>query len=131
MKYEPKHNFSQCLAESRRKHEPLYMSLALYAETPCMYYEAGPINVKLTAGDLVKCRKPDMDPALAKRIGAGKVFRMSYGKETRILFKLWWDPKKGYITRDGDRSQRVEHVFDVPEERFLYWMDYANREELV
>ena len=130
MYYEPKHNFSHALAESRRKHQPLYMDLTLYAETPCMFYEAGPINVKLTAGDLVKCRKLDVDPALAKRIGAGKIFRMSYGKDTRILFKLWWDPKKGYITRDGDRSQRIEHVFDVSEDRFLYWMSYAQLPEI-
>lgn len=121
-------NFDVELAESRRKHVPLFFELDMWADTPSMYYEAGPMKLYLSAGDLNKCRKVDMDPALTRKMGVGKIYRMSStndvrGEKARIIFKLWWQPNSGYVTTRHDRNEfRTEHVFDVPEDLFLRWI---------
>ena len=127
MFYYKGHNFDAAVAESRRKHVPLFFELDMFAETPSMYYEAGPMKVFLSAGELNKCRKLDVDPALTKKMGVGKIYRMAptyNSKNSRIMFKLWWQPNTGYFTGNHGKKEhfRTEHVFDVPEDIFLRWI---------
>ena len=124
MFYIPGNHFASAVAESRRKHLPLFFELQLWADTPTKYFEAGPLTMFLTHGELNKCRKLDLDPALARRIGVGKVFRMPDGKNTRYIFKLWYTPKRGYFAdwHAHADAARTEHVFAVDESQFLRWI---------
>ncbi len=118
-------DFEEALNTARRKHVPLFFELDVWADTPSMYHGAGPIGLFLSYGELNRCRKTDMDPALAKRIGVGKVFRMTTGKnDTRYIFKLWYTNKKGYYADPHSHKEegRVERIFDVPEDLFLRWI---------
>lgn len=125
MFYYPGNDFDTAVAESRRKHVPLYFELKLWADTPSMYHEAGPMTMFLSAGELNKCRKLDMDPALTKRIGVGKVFRMpDKNGSSRYIFKLWRSNKRGYYADSHAHYEpgRTEHVFAVNEDNFIRWI---------
>lgn len=124
MFYLPGTNFASAVAESRRKHDSLFFTLELWADTPSMYYEAGPLTMWLTHGELNMCRKPNIDPALARRMGVGKVFQMPDKGGTRYLFKLWYTPKRGYFADQHSHAtaDRVERVFSVDESTFLRWI---------
>lgn len=124
MFYFPGTNFEAAVAESRRKHAPLYFELQLWADTPSMYFDAGPLTMWLTHGELNMCRKVNIDPALARRIGVGKVFQMPEGSNTRYIFKLWYTPKRGYYADSHAHAEpgRTEHVFAVDETTFLRWI---------
>ena len=126
-------HFASAVEESRRKHQPLFFELQLWADTPTKYYEAGPLTVFLTHGELNLCRKLDLDPALARRIGVGKVFRMPEGKNTRYIFKLWYTPKRGYFADPHSHADatRAEYVFSVDESMFLRWIIDQNNNVLV
>ena len=134
MFYTTRNHFATAVEESRRKHQPLYFSLQLWADTPSQYFEAGPLDMWLTHGDLHMCRKLDLDPALAKRIGVGKVFRMpDKGGKTRYIFKLWYTPKRGYFADQHAHADanRTEHVFAVDESQFIRWIVDQNNNVLV
>jgi len=121
-------DFDDAVAESRERHLPLYFSMRVWADTPSMYYQAGPMDLMLSAGELNKCRRVDMDPALMKKMGVGHIYRIAPSDSdgfspARILMKLWWQPNRGYFTENPKRnSPRFEYVFDVPESVFLRWI---------
>lgn len=125
-------HFASAVAESRRKHQPLFFEMQLWADTPSQYYEAGPLTMWLTHGELNMCRKPDIDPALARRMGVGKVFQMPDKGSTRYLFKLWYTPKRGYFADPHSHAtaDRTEHVFSVDESMFLRWIVDPNNNVL-
>lgn len=129
----PGTHFASAVAESRRKHLPLYFEMQLWADTPSQYFEAGPMTVFLTHGELNRCRKLDIDPALARRIGVGKIFRMPEGGNTRYLFKLWYTPKRGYFADPHAHAdaERTAHVFAVDESQFLRWIVDRENSDMV
>lgn len=119
---------------ARRKHKPLYVELDVWADTECLFWKAGPLHLVVSAGDLNKCKKIDLDPALVKRMGVGHIFRIedignSNPLADRILLKLWYQPNYGYTTKMRTRAQRrmadegrSTVVLSVPQDTFLGWV---------
>ncbi len=121
-------NFDEQVAESRRKHVPLFFGVEAYADSASNYYPEGKLHLWMTAGELNKCRKVDMDPAMMKKMGVGHVYRYSSkddktGTNTRYMFKLWYQPTRGFIAENPIKgAPKTSHVFDVPEDMFVKWI---------
>jgi len=121
-------NFNEQVAESRRKHVPMYFGLDAYADDETNFYKQGALRLWLTAGDLNKCRQLEVDDSMMRRMGAGHVMRYTSVDEktlgkTRYMLKLWWHPKHGWHTRSIKHiAGRSSYVFDIPEDKFLKWL---------
>lgn len=121
-------NFNEQVAESRRKHVPLFFGVEAYADDASNFYRKGKLNLWLTAGELNKCRKLDVDDSMMRRMGAGHLFRYTsvdektYGK-TRYMMKLWYHPTTGYHTKSQKNTEgRTSTVFDIPEAMLEKWL---------